>query len=126
MTKQGAPDAPIPTDAKREGHRRLPAFMTENVKPIVGEWENFARSLSPISDGMTPLALRDHIHQILQFIVIDIQSDQTPKEETIKSRGQKPRDVRTRTAAETHAALRLSGGFNIGQIEVVPGFRTMG
>ena len=64
---------------------------------------------------MTPLALRDHIHQILQFVVEDIKSLQTPLEETIKSKGKKLRSPAT-TAAETHAALRLSGGFNIGQM----------
>ncbi|MCW6512368.1 sensor histidine kinase [Lichenifustis flavocetrariae] len=89
--------------------------MSENIKPIVIEWENFARTLTPTADGMTPLGLRDHIHLILQFIVDDIQSEQSPKEETIKSRGKKARN-RAITAAETHAALRLSGGFNIGQM----------
>ena len=103
------------TEQKREDRRRLPAFLVENIKPIVAEWEDFARTLTPTSDGMTPLALRDHIHQILQFIVNDIQSDQTPKEETIKSKGEKARK-RTNTAAETHAAVRLSGGFNVGQM----------
>ena len=109
------PVSASPNDELRVGRRRLPAFMSENIKPIVAEWENFARTLTPTSDGMTPLALRDHIHQILQFIVEDIQSDQTPKEETIKSKGKKTR-TRSSTAAETHAALRLSGGFNIGQM----------
>ena len=109
------PISTAPTQERREGRRRLPTFMSENIKPIVVEWEAFARTLTPTSDGMTPLALRDHIHQILQFIVNDIQSDQTPKEETIKSKGKKTRN-RSSTAAETHAALRLSGGFNIGQM----------
>jgi signal transduction histidine kinase len=103
------------TSRKREERRRLPAFISENVKPIVVEWENFARTLTPTADGMTPLGLRDHIHQILQFVVEDIQSEQTPKEETIKSKGKKARN-RAKTAAETHAALRLSGGFNVGQM----------
>ena len=109
------PISTAPTEERREGRRRLPAFMSENIKPIVVEWENFARTLTPTSDGMTPLALRDHIHQILQFIVEDIQSEQTPKEETIKSKGKKARNAIS-TAAETHAALRLSGGFNVGQM----------
>ena len=109
------PISTSPPEKKREDRRRLPAFLSENIKPIVAEWEDFARTLTPTADGMTPLALRDHIHQILKFIVEDIQSDQTPKEETIKAKGKKARK-RTSTAAETHAALRLSGGFNIGQM----------
>lgn len=64
---------------------------------------------------MTSLALRDHIHQILEFIIRDISSDQTPKQETVKSHGKKARTPEN-TAAETHAALRLAGGFNIGQM----------
>jgi signal transduction histidine kinase len=64
---------------------------------------------------MTPLALRDHIKEILEFIVSDIRSDQTAKEETTKSRGRKARTPAI-TAAEAHAALRLTGGFSIGQM----------
>ena len=109
------PTSTAPAEQKRESDRRLSAFISQNIKPIVVEWEDFARTLTPTSDGMTPLALRDHIRQILQFIVADIQSDQTPKEETVKSKGKKPRS-QTSTAAEVHAALRLSGGFNIGQM----------
>ena len=115
MMPKAEPNSTSPTSGLREDRRRLPAFVSENIKPIVVEWENFARTLTPTSDGMTPLALRDHIHLILQFIVDDIRSEQTPKEETIKSKGKKARN-RASTAAETHAALRLSGGFNIGQM----------
>ena len=105
----------LPTAGNREDRRRLPAFISESITPIVVEWEKFARTLTPTSDGMTSLALRDHIHEILHFIVDDILSEQTPKEETIKSKGKKSRNL-TSTAAETHAALRLSGGFNVSQI----------
>jgi len=104
-----------PNPRSKGGHKRLAAFISENIEPIVGEWEDFARTLTPSSTHMTSLALRDHIHQILEFIVDDIKSSQTPKEETLKSRGLKIRTNAT-TAAETHAALRLTGGFNIGQM----------
>lgn len=104
-----------PESASMESHKRLPEFIADNVESIVGEWEDFARTLTPTSTDMTPLALRDHIHEILQFIVEDMRSTQTPKEETIKSRGLKGRSPAI-TAAETHAALRLTSGFNIGQM----------
>jgi signal transduction histidine kinase len=99
----------------KESHKRLSVFISENIESIVGEWEDFARTLTPNSTNMTSLALRDHIHQILEFIISDIKSAQTPKEETIKSRGLKSRNPAA-TAAETHAALRLTGGFNIEQM----------
>jgi len=64
---------------------------------------------------MTPDALRDHIHQILAFVMSDMASYQTPEEQKEKSHGEKkqPRPV---TAAQTHAALRFASGFDIGQM----------
>jgi signal transduction histidine kinase len=94
---------------------RLPTFITENTSLIVGEWEIFARSLKPSSAGMSPLALRDHILQILEFIAQDMNSSQTPREQTKKSLGKKEK-LATITAAETHAALRLASGFGIDQM----------
>lgn len=99
----------------KSSSKNLSAFISENVKSIVEEWEIFAQTLTPSSEGMTPVALRDHIHQILDFVKKDLISAQTPKEQTIKSKGYKQNDSNN-TAAEIHAALRLSGGFNIGQM----------
>lgn len=101
--------------APRSGSKRLPAFISDNVEAIVGEWEMFARTLTPASDGMTSHALRDHIHQMLDFIAKDIASSQTPKEQTRKSKGEKGKTLDA-TASETHAALRLAGGFDIEQM----------
>jgi len=99
-----------------QGNRiRLADFIHENIKPIVTEWEAFAKSLTPASNEMTPLALRNHIHQILAFIVSDIKSSQSNSEQVQKSHGKK-RKASGATAAETHAALRLAGGFNIDQM----------
>ncbi len=95
--------------------KRLPHFIRTNAAAIVGEWEAFARTLIPWSEGMTPHALRDHIHQILAFIEADMASYQTPVEQTRKSHGQK-RQTDPVTAAQTHAALRFAGGFDIGQM----------
>lgn len=85
------------------------------MEQIVDEWENFARTLTPAATEMTPLALRNHIHQILSFIIKDIKSSQTSLEQVQKSRGEKEKSPDP-TAAETHAALRLAGGFNIDQM----------
>lgn len=95
--------------------RRLPHFIKENVGPIVSEWEGFAKTLIPSSQGMTPHALRDHIHQILAFIVSDMASDQTPSEQKKKAHGDK-KQTQPVTAAQTHAAVRFAGGFDIGQM----------
>jgi len=64
---------------------------------------------------MSPHALRDHIHQILTFIMLDMASYQTAAEQTVKSHGQK-KQLEPATAAQTHAAIRFAGGFDIGQM----------
>ena len=102
------------TSAETAG-KRLPNFIRANAAAIVSEWEAFARTLKPPAEGMTPHALRDHIHQILAFVEGDIASHQTPKEQTRKSHGQK-RQTEPVTAAQTHAAIRFAGGFDIGQM----------
>jgi signal transduction histidine kinase len=93
----------------------LAKFIHENTEQIVTEWETFARTLKPAANDMTPLALRNHIHEILNFIINDIQSPQSNAEQVQKSQGGKERSD-TPTAAETHAALRLAGGFDIEQM----------
>lgn len=95
--------------------KRLPYFIKTNITAIVSEWEAFARTLIPWSDGMTPHALRDHIHQILAFVEADMTSHQTSTEQTEKSHGQK-KQIEPVTAAQTHAAVRFAGGFDIGQM----------
>jgi signal transduction histidine kinase len=102
------------TNAKT-GKKRLPYFIKSNTAEIIGEWEAFARTLIPSADGMTPHALRDHIQQILAFVMSDMASYQTPAEQAEKSHGEK-RQTQPVTAAQTHAALRFAGGFDIGQM----------
>ncbi len=95
--------------------KRLPHFIKTNTTEIVGEWEAFARTLIPSADGMTSDVLRDHIHQILVFVMSDVASYQTPEEQKEKSHGEK-KQAQPVTAAQTHAALRFASGFDIGQM----------
>lgn len=94
---------------------RLAKFIRENKTDIISEWESFARSLKPAAPDMGSLALRDHIQEILDFIVDDIDSKQSGHEQITKSHGEKPRSSE-HSAAESHAALRLAAGFNIDQM----------
>lgn len=94
---------------------RLSAFIRVNTPQIISEWENFARTLIPAAETMSPSALRDHIREILHFIVDDIESTQTPLEQLKKSHGEKARTEKT-SAAEIHASLRHAGGFTLGQL----------
>jgi signal transduction histidine kinase len=99
----------------KKSRKRLQHFIKSNTTEIVGEWEAFARTLIPSADGMTSDALRDHIHQILAFVVSDMASYQTPEEQKEKSHGEKI-SADPVTAAQTHAALRFAGGFDIRQM----------
>ena len=97
---------------------KLSDFIRTHAEQIAVEWENFARTLVPAADGMSPLALRDHIQEILSFIADDMESSQTDFEQTQKSHGTGPDGLSDgeHSAAETHAALRLTGGFNMDQM----------
>jgi signal transduction histidine kinase len=94
---------------------RLAQFIRENTDQIVSEWQTFARTLISTTNEVTPLALNDHITQMLSFIANDLESPQTDFEQIQKSRGIKEKSS-SPSAAEGHAALRLAGGFNIDQL----------
>lgn len=109
------PDSEIPEPSARP--LRLADFIRANIEPIAAEWVRFARTREPASESMTDLALKDHIVELLTFIADDLETPQTKKEQVQKSRGLGSADGQfTRSAAEIHARLRLSDGFNIDQM----------
>ncbi len=96
---------------------RLAEFIRANHESIITEWIRFAKTVTPASDDMTLLALRDHSKEILTFIADDLESPQTASEQVIKSHGDGPKEGGARdSAAETHAVLRLVDGFDIEQM----------
>jgi len=101
---------------------RLAAFITANTPSIIVEWENFAQTLVPAAQHMSPLALRNHIRGLLSFIAEDMQSDQSDSEQKTKSRGESPILLK-HSAAEIHASIRLAGGFTMDQM--VAEYRTL-
>jgi signal transduction histidine kinase len=102
---------------KKDGHERLADFIRNNQATIIEEWVAFAGTRSPASEGMSKLALKDHIVDILSFIAEDLESPQTSREQVDKSHGMNDGAGAFRhTAAEVHAALRLADGFDIDQM----------
>ena len=95
---------------------RLAQFITENLEELLVEWEAFARSLLSAGHHMTNLALRDHAMQILLAVAQDIESDQTDLEQAYKSKGFVRIPEATKTAAQTHGALRQLAGFDLRQL----------
>ena len=107
----------IPPPASSTEHFRFADFIRLNVEPIVVDWINFGGTRTPASDGMTKLALRDHIEEILNFVADDLEALQTKQEQSEKSHGLGPDDSPfMQSAAEVHAALRLTDGFDIDQM----------
>lgn len=96
---------------------RLSEFIRNNQGPIVNEWVHFARTVTPASDDMTVVELRDHIKEILMFIANNLEAPQTDLEQEKKSKGNGPEENGAEdSAAETHAVLRLADGFDIDQM----------
>ena len=83
---------------------------------ILVEWEAFAQSLAIAGQKMTSLALRDHAKQILQAIAQDIEESQSDLAQAYKSKGYVRIAEATRTAAQTHGALRYLSGFDLRQL----------
>lgn len=96
---------------------RLANFIRANIDPIVHEWIEFAQTRTPASDSMSPLALQDHIIELLTFIADDLESIQSSKQQFDKSKGLGISNGEfARSAAEVHAALRLADGFDMDQM----------
>lgn len=94
---------------------RLADFILENIEPILKQWEDFAKTITPASNGMDSSALRDHAEQMLRTIAADMRTPQTHEDRISKSHGDAP-SVEGTTPAETHADVRQSSGFTIGQM----------
>lgn len=96
---------------------RLADFIRHNTESILAEWEAFAATLIPAAVNMTSLALRDHAPKILEAVVKDLNTSQTRKQQSEKSKGQAPKIAGAHeTAAQTHAVLRARSGFDINQL----------
>lgn len=87
------------------------------MEAILEEWEAFAKTLYPATAGMSPSALRDHAQPILNAVVTDLSTEQTPDEQEEKSKGRAPTHWNApETAAQTHAVLRAQSGMNMNQL----------
>ncbi|HLO64045.1 MAG TPA: HAMP domain-containing sensor histidine kinase [Azonexus sp.] len=87
------------------------------MEKILESWEAFAATRLPAAASMGSLELRDHAQQILEAIAADLSTPQSRKQQAEKSLGLSPAPFPAReTAAQTHAVLRHSSGFNIKQM----------
>ncbi len=95
---------------------RLSKFITENMEEILVEWESFAKTIHPAAETMDSLTLRNHASLILEAAAEDIETDQTDREQSDKSKGLARDLLGKETAATTHGALRQIAGFDLEQL----------
>ena len=102
----------------------LAAFIRSKEEAVVAEWEAFAHIYLPSAEHMDRSALRDHIRGLLRFIANDLETSQTERERSEKAKGQGQKaGGADDSAAETHASLRFSGGFDT--VEMISEFRAL-
>ena len=102
----------------------LAAFIRTKEEAIVAEWEAFAQTYLPSAEHMDRSKLRDHIIGLLRFIANDLETHQTERQRSEKAKGQGPKEGGSHdSAAETHADLRFTGGFDT--VEMISEFRAL-
>lgn len=105
---------------------RLAEFILANIEPILAEWEDFARSLSPGVD-MTIVELRDDAQSILLATARDMQNRQSLQQQESKSKGDGgasgAASDRLDIASDMHGVERVASGFHI--TDVVSEYRAL-
>lgn len=91
---------------------RLARFISENIEPILMEWEGFARGVWPSPDP-TPDVLRDHAAAILQAVVSDMEIHQSPQHRSDKSKGTTDGSGPLQRPSDLHGLERVQSGVSI-------------
>ena len=94
----------------------LRQFIDEHMGEIMSEWVSFARTLDSSAEEMTLLQLRDHAEAILKSIAVDIDTDQSSRQQYEKSRGNAPDQLGEPSAASIHGTQRHQSNFSLLQL----------
>lgn len=94
---------------------RLAEFIRMNRQAILSEWEQFAGTMLPAAAEMTAQQLKDHAGELLDAAVLDLQTEQSDREQKSKSRGEGAAR-RMREVARSHAMSRMRAGFRPEQV----------
>jgi signal transduction histidine kinase len=95
---------------------RLADFIEAHAVEIADGAQAFAGTQAPAGVELDAVALRDHIPEILEAIVLDLRTSQTAAQQQAKSEGNAPCVAGPRSAAGIHGKLRAKGGFNVDQM----------
>ncbi|HEX2718212.1 MAG TPA: sensor histidine kinase [Gemmatimonadaceae bacterium] len=96
---------------------RLAEFITTQSESILADWVTFAESCGPAGGMLDLVGLRDHAHEMLKAIALDLGTTQTPAEQRAKSTGDAATTVSAATTAATiHGSARAEHGFTVGEM----------
>lgn len=94
---------------------RLTEFIQANHKSIMTAWVDFARTMSPWSNGVSEKVLQDHAEELLVAVVEDMNLPQSNQEQSQKSKGQALEGKLARVG-QKHASDRLASGLSLTQL----------
>lgn len=95
---------------------RLSDYIEINASTIVDCAVAFAATQAPDGVHLGTVALRDHIPEILEAVVLDLRTSQDAQEQQAKSEGRAIPLDESLSAARSHGRLRAKGGFNVDQM----------
>lgn len=98
-------------------------FIKTHKKEITNEWVDFAQDNIEGVKKLQPDEVRDHIKQMLDRIVENMETSETRDEQEQKSKGNKNLRSRDNKAANQHGEQRAGVGFNI--MELSSEFRAL-
>lgn len=102
---------------------RLAPFIKKYKKEIAKEWVVYARENIGVTANMDLAEVRDHIMEMLDRIVEDMETSQTRGQQKSKSIGNKPSVVVHDMPAKDHGSQRVEEGFDI--VELSSEFRAL-
>jgi signal transduction histidine kinase len=95
---------------------KLSRFILSHMDEILGEWDAFARSLSPLVTAMPDADLQDHARQMLNDIAADMETRESAQQRKEKSLTEVLQTKGRNSAASTHGSLRQMSGFTMPQV----------
>jgi len=94
---------------------RIAQFIRSHPDEIEKGWEQFARAISSSGPDLSVWTLRDHLREILLAMADNMETPQSPGEQSEKSKGNEPRGDALDRISALHARMRLDSGFNLEQ-----------
>jgi len=102
---------------------RLANFIRKHKEEIAQEWVSYAKNNIHATKGLDQDEILDHIMQMLDRIVYDMEEPQSKAEQQEKSQGNKAAHPVNDLPAVEHGAQRVEAGFDI--VELSSEFRAL-